>query len=95
MHLRVSGAANCHNQVHENWNPLDWGVVVLLDVRQESGDWTSLSYSMVTCVVVPVEKNEWLLLQKDDVGVDELVEFKQVIQIIKHVQIGIVMNLFL
>ena len=38
MHLRVSGAANCHNQVHENWNPLDWSVIVLLDVRQESGD---------------------------------------------------------
>lgn len=41
-----------------------------------------------------MEKNEWLLLQKDDVGVDELVELEQIVQIVEHVQIGIVMNLF-
>ena len=40
-----------------------------------------------------MEKNEWLLLQEDDVGVNELVELEQIVQIIEHVQIGIDTNL--
>ena len=44
-------------------------------------------------MVIPMEENDILLLQNDDVRIDELIVLQQVVEVIEQVQVGVVVDL--
>ena len=44
-------------------------------------------------MVIPVEENDVLLLQNDDVCVDELIVLQKVVEVIEEMQVGVVVDL--
>lgn len=44
-------------------------------------------------MVIPMEENDILLLQNDDVRIDELIVLQKVVEVIEQVQVGVVVDL--
>ena len=44
-------------------------------------------------MVIPMEEDDVLLLQNDNVRVDELIVLQKVVEVIKQVQVGVVVDL--
>ena len=83
-----------HDQVHENRDPLNGGVIVLLDVGQERSDCELIRIvGAITRVVVPMEKDERTLLQQNHIRVHKLIELQEVVHVVQHVQRGVVVRL--
>ena len=43
--------------------------------------------------MIPMEENDILLLQNDDVRIDELIVLQKVVEVIEQVQVGVVVDL--
>ena len=44
-------------------------------------------------MVIPMEEEDILLLQNDDVRIDELIVLQKVVEVIEQVQVGVVVDL--
>mgnify|MGYP000521399221 FL=1 len=44
-------------------------------------------------MVIPMEEDDVLLLQNDDVRIDELIVLQKVVEVIEQVQVGVVVDL--
>ena len=44
-------------------------------------------------MVIPMEENDILLHQNDDVRIDELIVLQKVVEVIEYVQVGVVVDL--
>ena len=44
-------------------------------------------------MVIPMEEDDVLLLQNDDVRIDELIVLQKVVELIEQVQVGVVVDL--
>jgi hypothetical protein len=44
-------------------------------------------------MVIPMEEDDILLLQNDDVRIDELIVLQKVVEVIEQVQVGVVVDL--
>ena len=72
-----------NHQIHHDGNPLHGSVVILLDIGQERGDG----------MMVPVEENDRLLFQDDDVRVQKLVELQKVVDVVEEMEVRIVVDI--
>ena len=71
------------HQIHHDGNPLHGSVVILLDIGQERGDG----------MMVPVEENDRLLFQDDDVRIQKLVELQKVVDVVEEMEVWIVVDI--
>ena len=44
-------------------------------------------------MVIPMEEDDVLLLQNDDIRIDELIVLQKVVEVIEQVQVGVVVDL--
>ena len=44
-------------------------------------------------MVIPMEEDDVLLLQNDDVRIDELIVLQKVVEVIEQMQVGVVVDL--